>query len=173
MKLGDVVDFDGIRWKVSSFNSHHRTCLLTRFEGDPREVPDDLDTDPDEDLPPATVLFNPSESWGCVIAPLKTKAGRIVEVRRNARVLEPMVDWVPGDFHRPGGAIFLNPELGAHRSEILAVRHANGSLSRVAVTGNFGTVQRRQRMAFHPPQPRDNSALGRICRDEDPFGDDD
>jgi hypothetical protein len=171
VELGDIVEFDGIRWKVASFNVQHRTCLLTRFDGPPREVPDDLDTHPEEGGPSLTVLFNPAKTWGYVTAPLKTRGGRMVELRRNFRVLVPMMDWVPGDFHRPGGAIFLNPELEIHRGEILAVRHANGNLSRVAVTGNFGTVHHRVRAATYPAQPRDNSAWGRISRDEDPFGD--
>ena len=169
MELGDIVEFDGIRWKVSSFNSNHRTCLLTRFEGEPREIPDDLDTNPIESLPSLTVLFNPAKTWGCVIAPLKSMAGRMMELRRNAQVLIPMVDWIPGDFHRPGGAIFLNPDLRIHQREVLAVRHSSGTLNRVVVTENFGTV--RSRRTSTVLIPRDNSALGRIARDEDPFDD--
>jgi hypothetical protein len=61
--------------------------------------------------------------------------------------------------------------LGIHTGEILVVRHSSDSLSRVAVTRNFGTVSRRRRVAFRPSVPRDNSALGRITRDEDPFDD--
>jgi len=170
MELGDIVEFGGDRWKVSNFNPNHRTCLLTRFDGPPQEVPDDLDLNSDEKTS-LTVLFNPFKSWKYVTAPLKTKAGRMIELRRNSRILEPMVDWVPGDFYRAGGAIFLNPELNIHQGEILAVRHITGSLSRVAVTRNFGTVARRQRIAFRPPQPRDNSAWGKVSRDGNPFDD--
>jgi len=169
MKIGDVVQYGDSRWKVLSFSRELRLFTLMNLEGSKVEVPDDSDTG---DKPILSVLSNPADSWPFAIAKMSQQSGPVIEIRRGARVLSPMIDWVPSDFIRPGGAIFFNPYLRLKTGEILAVQHKSGRLSRITITKAFGTVQRKKARATKAvPKPMPSS-YDRIL-DGKMFGDDD
>lgn len=144
MKVGDVVSHGGQRWKVLTQNRAVRTCLLVGFDGARLEVPDDLQP------PELEVLYNPAQDWPYVPAPIRPRAGPVVNVIRGQVGLAPFQDWVPSDFMRPGGSIFFSPKLRLRAGEVLAAQHKDGSRSRLNITHSFGTIQQRQARILKP-----------------------
>ncbi len=172
MKVGEVVEYNGSRWRVSTANRSLRLNHLERPEGSTVEVPDDLDTNPREDCPVLKVLFHPAKDWHVVVAPIRPKSGAVLQLKRGGRTLVMMEEWVPGDFRRPGGSLFLNPSLNVRHGEVLVAEHKDGSLSRIYVTGNCGSVSYRKKRATQPPQVKQPStALDRLLRNN-PFDND-
>lgn len=168
MKIGDVVQYDGSRWKVLSHSRELRLFTLMNLEGSKVEVPDDSDKG---EKPAIAVLYNPADSWPFAIAKMSPRSGPIVEIKRGARVMSPLVDWVPSDFIRPGGALFFSPYLRLKTGEILVVVHKNGHLSRITITKAFGTVHRKKARAARPEVKPLPSSYDRIL-DGNMFGDD-
>ena len=165
MEVGDVVLYQGVHWRVLSYNRSFRLCILANWE-DRIEVPDDLDGHPGNEL---TVVCQPS-SWPFIAAPTKTNAGRIVEVTRDGKPLQPLVDWVPGNMFRSGGALFLNPALKLQTGEVLTAKHEKGLLSSVRINRGFGTGahrKRRKSTSWKPPKP--TTAYDRLMSDDDPY----
>lgn len=174
MKLGDVVFYEGERWKVTKHHREYRVCELTQWSLEKAEVPDDLDTNPEEGRPLASVLFNPTTDWPFVTVKIRSEgSGPVRLVQRASEQLAPFYDWVPGDLYRPGGAIFLNPDLRLRTGEVLVAGHRNGSRSRIELGPTFGTIARRKARAASPPRrPGPKNRYDRILG-TDPFGDDD
>jgi hypothetical protein len=172
VKVGDLVTYDGRRWKVATSNSQYRTCTLSRPNGPSIDVPDDLDRRPVPELLELKVLCHLSTEWPFIAASARPKAGPIVKITRGRRELVMMEDWVPSDFLRPGGSVFLNPDLRLKQGEVLAATHKDGSLSRLAVTGNFGTVKNRIARKNRPRRsPKPRTVYDRLMSDgsfEDP-----
>lgn len=138
MEIGDVTLYQNQYWKLVTRNTNFRTCVITDFDGNKVEIPDDLDKSDK-----LAVLYNPSKSWPFTSVPDKIKAGPLRRVSRGTTLLRPMVDWMPSDFLRSGGAIFFNPALRLSTGEILVATHQSGALSRITITKAFGTVRRK------------------------------
>lgn len=167
MEVGEIVFHQSVRWRVLSHNRPFRICILASWEGRRLEVPDDLEARIDGDL---TVLYQPSK-WPFVAAPRKPSAGRIIEVLRDGEPLRPLVDWVPSNMFRPGGALFFNPNLGLQTGETLTAKHEKGRLSPVRINRGFGTGTRRKQRKnkpWKPPAPL--TAYDRLMG-EDPYED--
>jgi hypothetical protein len=158
MNVGDIVLYQGARWKVVSHEPSFRTCQLVQFNGTKVEVPDD------EDL---KVLFNPAKSWPFVAGPVHARSGPLIGVLRGALSLGPLVDWVPSDFLRPGGSIFFNPELRLRQGEILVGLHKDGTRSRISITKAFGTVRLRKHRVANPLKAKGpKSSFDRLMSDD-------
>ena len=152
MKVGDLVEFEGVRWKVTV--QRGRTCLLTNWQGETRELPEDHDRQPTNELAPAIVLCHPPEDWPFVQVRCRLPhAGPIRQMLRDGEPLQPMVDWIPGDFVRPGGPMFFNPELRLRIGEVLTAKHWRGELSRVNISRGYGTVAARRARHLRPTRP--------------------
>lgn len=175
MKLGEVVRFQKKRWRVHSHSQEFHTCVLASFDGEKVEVADDLDQGLE-----LKVLYNPSD-WPFVSIPVKQTFGRIMKVTRarldlsgegtsETLTLEPMVDWIPGDFVRGGGSIFFNPKLGLKSGEVLVAVHQNGKTQRLPITRGFGSIKTRAKRVAEPEKPSNN--YQRILQD-DVFGEKD
>lgn len=174
MKVGDVVRYEKTRWRVMTHSAEMRTCILLNFQGVKVEVPDDLDSGLE-----LKVLYNP-EDWPFAAIPVKTSFGRVVSVTRSkindvetasseTVTLEPMVEWIPGDFFKAGGSIFFNPRLQLKPGEILQAVHQNGKSQRITITRGFATMKTRTKRTEKPAAPLNN--YQRILRD-DVFGKD-
>jgi len=168
MEVGDVVLYQGVRWRVLNHNRPFRLYTLTNWEGHQVEVPDDLDVHPGDEL---TVVAQPS-GWPFATAPTKANAGRIVEVMRGGEPLVPLVDWVPSSLLRPGGALFFNPDLRLQLGEVLAAKYEKGRISSIRINRGFGTAARRKKRKNNPwKPPRPLTAYDRLMSDEDPYED--
>lgn len=171
MKTGDVVRYQNCRWRVQTHSQELRLCTLVNFNGDKTEVPDDLDQGLE-----LKVLYNP-ETWPFVSIPVKSTFGRITGVSRSRLIqgetetvhLEPLIDWLPGDFLKAGGSIHFNPRLQLKHGEVLVALHESGKLQRIAITKSFGTMKTKVKRAEKPEPPADN--YKRILVD-DVFGED-
>jgi len=145
MKIGDIISYQGKVWKVSGQNRDYGTFVLVSFDAVRIEVPAALKIDP---------LFS-TTGWPFVALPTKAfKAGRVIEVRRDGVVLQPMVDWVPSDMLRAGGSLFFNPNLGISVGEVLVACHEKGSLTRIPIMRGFGSVVQRKRQKERPWKPK-------------------
>jgi len=168
MEVGDVVLYQGIRWRVLNRNQSFRLCTLANWEGRQVEVPDDLEAHSGDEL---TVVAQPSK-WPFVTAPSKSNAGRILEVLRDGEPLDPLVDWVPSSLLRPGGALFFNPALRLQTGEVLTVKYEKGSMSPLRINRNFGTGARRKKRKANPwKPPRPVTTYDRLMSDDDPYED--
>jgi hypothetical protein len=166
MKVGDIVLYQEIRWKVTQHSPSFRTCQLVAFDGRKSEVPDDLDKSTD-----LKVLFNPPEQWPFIICGT-VRGGPLRSVARGNVGLSPLEDWVPSDFLRANGAIFFSPQLRLRVGEILVGVHQDGTRSRLTVTRTFGTINRRKKLAKDPgkvrgPLSATDRLLGSSLLDED------
>lgn len=161
MKIGDLVEYEGKRWKVTKHHRSTRMCTLVAWDRSTQEVPDDRDE---------LVLCHPPTDWPFVPLTVRPNCGPLVRVARQGEDLEPFVDWMPSALVRSGGSIFFNPDLALRPSEVLVAVLQDGHTLRVNVTRAFGTVQRR-RVRANPKPLRRRSAFERIL-DDDLFGDD-
>jgi hypothetical protein len=168
MKLGDLVEHEGKRWVVLSYDRVLRLNLLLDQAGIRKEVPDEA--------PDATVIANPTLEWPTLTAAIKPGAGPFVKLAvpglpgNQERVLTPWVDWVQSNPGRDGGSLFVNPAARLNPGMVLIATHRNGALVRVSVPRNYGTVaQRRARAAIqNPPPPTEPvNRFNRILDDED------
>jgi len=167
MEPGDIVSYEGERWKVLSRDREFRICVLSNWEGRQVEVADDLDKRPGSGL----VLVHQPSTWPFLTVKGTTKGGRIVGVHRMGLKLEPLEDWVPSGILSTGGSLFFNPALGLRLGEVMTVMYERGSASRITVTRSFGTAKHRKRRAEKPWKPRQRaSAIDRLMGDDDPFG---
>jgi len=151
MKIGDILFYQDRYWKLETSNREFRTCQLVSFDGTKQEVADDLD----ENNSTVLIVCNPAEQWPFCSIAIKVKAGPLRGITRAGTVLTPMVDWIPSDFQRPGGAIFFNPRLRLKVGEILVATHQDGSFSRITITPGFGTLKRKAaRAKAKEPKPQ-------------------
>lgn len=161
MKVGDVVEHEGRLHRVLRHNRLVHVMVAAPWEGDPVEIADND--------PIVKVVHNPAAEWPMTTVPLRHKAGPMRAVLHRGRELEPLLEWMPSDPFRPGGAVFLSPQLNLKRGEVLTVRHQDGSTSRLVVGKGFGTIaqkQRRQRAKQAAPKRQPN-AFDRIWEGDD------
>ena len=107
MEPGDIVLYEGQRWKVQNRNRSARVCLLSNWEGQQAEVVDDADRRPGSGV----VLLHQPSTWPFLAVPQRPRLGRIIEVQRVGEKLEPLEDWVPSGLFSIGGSLFFNPAL--------------------------------------------------------------
>lgn len=158
MKVGDVVEYQKVLYRVLRANRLVHAMVLAPWGSDNIEV---ADNDPE-----VKELHNPADKWPVAIVMLKHRAGPMREVMRRGKALTPLLEWMPGDPFRPGGAIFLNPDLHLKRGEVLTVRHQDGTTSRVSISAGFGTVAQKRKGILKKPKLKPN-AFDRIWAGED------
>lgn len=145
MNIGDIIFYQDKLWKVSGQNRDYGTLVLVSFDAVRIEVPAGLKID----------QWFSTTAWPFVALPTKTfKAGRVIEVRRGGSVLKPMLEWVPSDMLRAGGSLFFNPSLGLEVGEVLVACHEKGSLTRVSILRDFGSIKQRQQRKASPWKPK-------------------
>ena len=175
MKLGDLVEYNNERWRVTSHQSDWRICELTNWARTKTEVPDDADTPTEEDDPPSVVVVcSPAQDWPFATAKLRSEAtGPITQILRAGVQLVPFYDWVPGGLYRPGGPVFFNPSLRLRVGEVLVAVHQNGTRGRIGLSQAFGTIARRKARAEAPHRPQGPRSRFDRMLGADPFGEDD
>jgi hypothetical protein len=150
MKIGDIVECEGQRWRVYKEDKHVKTVTLLRWGGAIEEVA--------LDDPRVTFVCDPGK-WPFVTAKVNLRAGPLTEVilARGARPrsLRPFMDWVPSDHSRAGGSIFLSPQLKLKLGEVLVGVHTNGTRVRLPITREFGTMTSRKNRRSVLPERRD------------------
>ena len=167
MNAGDIVAYQGTRWKVLSRDRSFRVCTLSNWEGKRLDVTDDLDRRPGSGL---TVVYRPA-TWPFVAVPMKPRLGRVVEVHYQERKLEPFEDWVPSGLFSIGGSLFLTPALGLRPGEILILIHEKGGRSRVTLSRSFGTARHKKRRARSPWKPKKPKTVYDRLMGKSPFED--
>ena len=163
MHITDVVTYQDKRWLVTSLKPG-KLCVLHAWDGAETEVPATFDKDPDSGLK----VVAEASKWPFMTAPMRAKAGPIVQVAIGQNILIPLTDWVPSDVTRPGGPIYFNPALRLELGVVLVAKHKNGSLTRLKVNMAFASVRLRQertRLANQPPVRR--SVYERLMDDDE------
>lgn len=141
MDVGDLIELESERWMVESRNPLSKTVKLSRgVLGESKEIA--------EDDASVKVVANPAKDWPFIPGNTKPRHGRIKAVlitrQKITYELEFLIDWVPSNFHRPGGPVFFRPELKLRIGEVLIAVHADDVRTRMAVTRSFATVAARQ-----------------------------
>ena len=136
MEVGDLVDYEGQRWFVLSYDRVAKVVALFSQLSERIELPRDFDiTNPNF----LQVVVNPSQKWQLLTAPIKSSAGPFVKLvvpglpGRPEIFLAPWIDWIPSDPLRDGGSFFVNPERKLRPGVLLLATHRNGSVVRVAL----------------------------------------
>lgn len=157
LKISDIVLYQDTRWKVVTHAKDLRICGLVSFDGAKMEVPDDAGIEQG-----LRHLFNPVLEWPFLISKT-TRGGPFKYITRGGLSLISMLDWVPGDFIKSDGALYFNPRLQIRVSEVLVGVHRDNTRTRLTVTRNFGTIDRRKARVLNPPKVRGpQSALDRL-----------
>lgn len=138
MQIGDLVSFEKVRWQVES--QRDDLFVIRSWDDQTKEVhPKYLGV---------KVLVHPPSRWPFVMVPVRVKDGPVVKLTivREGKVwvFEPLIDWVPADRVRAGGAIFINPTTKLKTGEIVVAHHKSNRLARIAITPSFGSVAQRQ-----------------------------
>ena len=137
--VGDVVEYEGHRWRVYKADAGVRTVSLVRWGGATEEIADD---------DPKLVFFGRPSEWPVVTARVKPNAGPLMKlgIARGVRLedLQPLVDWVPSDLMRPGGSIFIHPRLKLKVGNVLVAEYRDGTASRIVITQRYGTIAQRK-----------------------------
>jgi hypothetical protein len=163
MKIGDLVEHDGRRWSVLSYDQAVRVGTVVDAQGTRMELADDG----------GQVVATPS-SWPTLAAPVRSRAGPFVKLVIPSlpgfpeRVLEPWVDWIQSDPVRDGGSLFIHPDVRLLPGVVLIGTHRSGALVRIQVPRTYGTVAQKQAarvVAALPPEPVNR--FNRILDDDD------
>lgn len=161
IQVGDLVDFQGARWLVSTRNRSVRTVILRQLDGTATEVADDDSA--------CRVIANLPTAWPFVTIPKKASPIEDIHITRQGRTMrvEPMVAWAPQDPLHNGGVLYFHPKLNLRTGEVLVARHKNGSLTKISVTPTYGTAQRKIQLgeAKHVEAPQ--TRFDRLLLDED------
>lgn len=168
MEVGDLVNYEGKRWFVLSYDRTAKVvALLNRLE-ERIELPHDFDvTDPLS----LQVVVNPSKSWQLLTAKVKSSSGPFVRMvipalpGREEIVLDPWLDWIPSDPLRDGGSFFVNPGRMLRPGVLLLATHRDGTVQRVVIPQTIGTVAKRKaaKAAASPP-PKPNTRYTRVLQ---------
>ena len=159
VEVGDLVNYEGQRWFVLSYDRVAKLVALLNQSGERVELPQDFDvTDPIS----LQVAVNPSKHWQMLTAKVKSASGPFIRMiipglpGRAEIVLDPWIDWIPSDPLREGGSFFVNPERKLRPGVLLLATHRDGSVVRVVVPQTIGTVAKRKAAkvaAAPPPKP--------------------
>lgn len=161
VNVGTLVQYADRRWVICRSNELSKTITMRSWEGDTHTCADN-DTD-------VVVICHPSTDWPFIAGPTRPKAGPVKALhvtRMTKRLeLEPLIDWMPSEFLRPGGSIFFNPSVGLRVGEIVVATHEDGSGSRINVGHTFATVAQRVLRAT-TPKKEPKTAYDRLLGDE-------
>lgn len=171
MKLGDIVHYQEKVWRVRDYDDSY-VRLATLWDGQTGllEIPHDLDaTDPT-----CKVLGHPATEWPYAIVRDNTRGRFMVGLTRVVRgrkvPLTLLSEWLPNDPARPGGPVYLNPELGIKPAETLLVSWSNGPDTPLQIPVHFGTmsqkVARQTRKKLPPPTSYDRLLNDRFDEDD-------
>lgn len=168
MEVGDLVNYEGQRWFVLSYDRTAKVVALLNQLNEWVELPHDFDvTNPIF----VQVVVNPSKKWQLLTAKIKSSSGPFVRMvipglpGREEIVLTPWVDWIPSDPLREGGSFFVNPERKLRPGVLLLASHRDGSVVRVVVPQTIGTVAKRKaaKLAANPA-PKPHTRYTRIMK---------
>lgn len=139
MKLGDLVRHLDRMWSVTHYDPRRtRTASLLAADGAAVEVPYDLDK-----TGGLVVVANPADNWPFLTIPDRPKLGKLLSFWKSPSELQPIVDWVPAEWSRSGGAIFFNPAVQLRYGDMIVARYEKGSPVRVDIPRSFGTVRQK------------------------------
>lgn len=159
MKVGDIVEREGLHRQVLSFNRQTKTVRASDEAGRVVTLAND---DPEW-----RVLHNPPSEWPFVTVPTNRKP--IHRVVFRSEDLRRFVQWATPDVDSRGGPLYLHPDLGLRPHDMLTVYYRTPSPSlcvRVKIPRNFGTVsQRVQRAQQVPREPL--TAFDHLLEEED------
>jgi hypothetical protein len=168
VEVGDLVNYEGQRWFVLSYDRVAKVVVLLNQLGEQVELPSDFEVTNSIFL---QVVVNPSKKWQLLTAKVKSNAGPFVRLvipglpGRSEIVLGPWIDWIPSDPLRDGGSFFVNPERKLRPGVLLLATHRDGSVVRVMVPQTIGTVAKRKaaKVAANPP-PKPYTRYSRILK---------
>jgi len=151
-------------------DAHLRIATLWDGKASVIEVPHDLDTTD----PTCKVLGHPATEWPYAIVKDSPKGRFMVGITRVVRgrkvPLTLLSEWLPNDPARPGGPVYLNPNLGIVPAETLLVSWSNGPDTPLQIPVTFGTmgekVARQTRKKAAPPTGYDQLLRDRFDEDE-------
>jgi hypothetical protein len=137
IQIGDLVEFEGVRWLVSHQHRGVRTVILRQLDGASQEIANDHAA--------CKVIAHLPTKWPFLTLPEKTSPITEITIARESKTLalKPMHAWVPAEPLHNGGVIYFHPKLDLRTGEVLAAKHANGTLTRVNITKSFGTLRRK------------------------------
>lgn len=168
VEVGDLVDYEGQRWFVLSYDRVAKVVSLLNQQGGSVELPHDFDVTNPIFL---QVVVNPSKKWQLLTAPVKSNAGPFVKLvipglpGREEIFLIPWTDWIPSDPLRDGGSFFVNPKRKLRPGVLLLATHRNGAFVRVVVPQTIGTVAKRKAAkAAAVPKPEPYTRYSRILK---------
>lgn len=149
MKIGDVIDQQGVLGVVRRLDRQARLAVVQRVDRKIVEIEDDLEiTNPGE----CVVLHNPSEQWPFVKVPDRPRLGALVGLTLpDQRDLFLFLEWLPTEFGKTG-AVFINPGLQLGYGDVLLVRHEKGT-ARLDIPRQFVTVHKKAEKPEPPPVP--------------------
>jgi hypothetical protein len=81
-------------------------------------------------------------------------------------------DWVLADPLRPGGGLFLHPNLRLHIGDQLHIRYENGFAATISVTAAFASVEARRAKSARKAQEvrKSPTTFERLLDDEEEIG---
>ena len=170
MKLGDIVQYENQNWMVRRYDDREtRLAVIQNAQGQNVEIPHDLDSTED-----CRVVAHPQTDWPYVIV-RESQRGKFItaltRVVRGRKVpLTLLVDWLPNDPARPGGPLYLNPQVGIQPAEVLLVSWSNGPDTSVQVPVHMGTVAQRV-LRVERKKPQEVTNYDRLLQDR--FDEDD
>lgn len=169
MKLGDIVRYQDSTWIVRHYDPRRtRTAQLLQADGRAEEVPHDLEA------PELIVVANPSENWPFIMVPERPRWGQVRTVNRVSLTgLVPLIlleDWVMADPLRPGGALFLRPDINLRIGDQLHVQFSNNFATMVAITPSFATVKDRKIRAAKKAEEVSLTGLERLLKPDEDIG---
>jgi hypothetical protein len=168
VEIGDLVNYEGQRWFVLSYDRVAKTVSLFNQLEQRVELPHDFELTNPIFL---QVVVNPSKKWQLLTAKVRPNSGPFVRMvipglpGRAEIVLEPWFDWIPSDPLREGGSFFVNPEKKLRPGVLLLATHRDGSVVRLVIPQTIGTVARRKaaKLAASPP-PKPYTRYSRILK---------
>lgn len=166
MRSWDLLEYRGQRWVAQSHNRDARVMIIYGESGTKVEVSDSLE----EDEQDCKVIANLAKDWLVLLGPVRKGAGPFSNLSIPASMSEPVrplrmwFDWLPNDFIRDGGSIYLNPQVGARPGSIILATHRKGSVSRIVVPAVVGSVSQHVTKARAPVRPVEQRPVTRFNR---------
>lgn len=140
MRVGDVIEHDGILGVVRRFDRQARLAVVQHADANQVEIEDDLDRVSPERC---RVLCNPSQDWPFIKIPDRPRLGVLRGIAHaGGRDLVLFQEWLPTEFGKTG-SVFLNPALRIGYGDLLIVKHERGS-ARLDVPRTFESARQHQ-----------------------------